>query len=387
MIFLDVNTFYGPKAGGIRTYHDAKIAAFSRRPEHSYCLVHPGPVARVDHPAPNVTIVQVPGIALTSDPLGYRLLVNYLSVARLIRALRPDVIEAGDAWLTALFCLSLRPTGVWFGPRVSFYHSDPVPTYLEPWARRGGFPRRLLTGVAARVFYALQARFDRTGVASRGLAEALRRRGVERTRVLPFGAHPAYFAASAPSRPLRRGGHASEPARFLYAGRLDRDKDAGLLLDVLPRLLEDPGVTVTVAGRGALAKDFAAFARPEFEGRYRFEGFVEGVEGMAALYAEHDVLLAPGPYETFGMAVLEALAAGLPVVGPDAGGAGELLREAGSPFVFAAGDAEDFLRRARRAAQADLGAASAAARRAAARYGTWDDAVGRMIEAWKETAR
>jgi alpha-1,6-mannosyltransferase len=382
LIFLDINTFYGPRAGGIRTYHDAKIAAFSRQSEHSYCLIHPGPVARVDRPSPRVTLVQVPGIALTSDPLGYRLIVNYLPVVRWIRALRPDVIEAGDAWLTAWFCLLLRPMGLWFGPRVSFYHSDPVPTYLEPWSRRGGFLRKSLVSWAAGAFYRLQARFDGTGVASRGLADALRRRGVENVRVLPFGAHPDCFAAAEPSIPLRRGGHAA-PARFLYAGRLDRDKDAGLLLDILPRLLEDPDVFVTVAGRGALAKDFAAFSHP----RYRFAGFVEGLEGMAALYAAHDALLAPGPYETFGMAVLEAMAAGLAVIGPDAGGAGELLREAGSPFVFAAGDAGDFLRQARRAAKSDLAAASADAREAAARYGTWDDAVARMIDAWKETVR
>ena len=57
---------------------------------------------------------------------------------------------------------------------------------------------------------------------------------------------------------------------------------------------------------------------------------------MRAAYASHDVLLAPGRFETFGMAALEAAAAGLVVVGPDQGGTGELLRQIASPLMFPA---------------------------------------------------
>lgn len=43
MIFMDINTFHGPKAGGIRTYHNAKVAFFARQTRDLYCLVYPGP--------------------------------------------------------------------------------------------------------------------------------------------------------------------------------------------------------------------------------------------------------------------------------------------------------------------------------------------------------
>ena len=58
MVFLDINTFYGPKAGGIRTYQRAKLEWFARQSEHVYCLIYPGPSYRVERPAPSVYLVQ-----------------------------------------------------------------------------------------------------------------------------------------------------------------------------------------------------------------------------------------------------------------------------------------------------------------------------------------
>jgi len=384
VIFLDINTFYGPSAGGIRTYHQAKLEWFSRQDEHAYFLIHPGPVARVERVTPRVTVIQVPGIRLTQDPAGYRLILNYLPVARWIRRIRPDVIEAGDAWLTSWFCLAFKALGAWNGTLVSFYHSDPVPTYFEPWAARGGRLRRGVVTILAPVFYAVQRRFDGTGVSSRFVRDALLRQGVANTRHLPFGTDPVYFTRSSPTIPLRRAGATPEsaPVRFLYAGRLDADKGIDLLLEVWESLLENPDATITVAGRGAYAARFQAIQHP----RFHFLGFVGDRRAMAGLYAAQDILLAPGPHETFGMSVLEGMASGLTVIGPTAGGTGELLDEVGSPFRFTPGDAPDFLDKARAAAASDLSAWSQRHYEIAQRYGTWEDSVRNMIEAWTETA-
>jgi glycosyltransferase involved in cell wall biosynthesis len=201
----------------------------------------------------------------------------------------------------------------------------------------------------------------------------LRAQGVRAVAHLPFGV-PAFFleGAFAPdSRPLPGGG----PAGLLYAGRLDRDKGVDLLLEILPELLRS-NVQVTVMGRGAMAPRFAEFRHE----RYRFLGFVPEPEKVRAVYDGHHVLLAPGPHETFGLGVLEGMARGLVVVGPDAGGTGELLREAGSPFAFAAGDAEAFREAVLKALDCDWRAEIARSRSLALRYGGWDDAIGRMIK-------
>lgn len=385
MLFLDINTFFSPKAGGIRTYHRAKIEWFRKRPGIGYGLVFPGPVRKELKEADNVALIQAYGPALTKDPAGYRLLIDFIRVFRIIRAQRPEVLEAGDPWLTGLFCLALRKLGLYRGLLVSFYHSDPVPTYIEPWSGRGRFPglRKPLAKAAATLFYRLQRAYDLTAVASRTMEERLRARGVRAVAYLPFGV-PAHFleGAAGPEAPASGAfdpGAKAVPGNgrigLLYAGRLDRDKGVDLLLASLPELLKR-NVKVTVMGRGAMAGAFSSFRHE----RYRFLGFVADPAEVRAVYDAHHVLLAPGPHETFGLGVLEGMARGLVVVGPDAGGTGELLREAESPFRFPAGDAEGFREAVAKALTCDWRAEFARSRSLALRYGGWDDAIGRMIK-------
>ena len=367
MHFLDINTFYAEKAGGIKTYHRAKLGYFLRHPEHTYTLVAPGPAYREQELAENVRVVEVFGPRLSRDADGYRLLLDFPRVYDVIRRLAPEVLEVGDPWLTGAFSLFVRRSGLFGGLLASFHHSDPVHTWVEPWARASGFRERLAAS-AGRAFYGLQRRYDVTLVSSRFMEDRLRERGVANVVRRPFGTDPLFFEGKRRPRPEGR-------VRLLYAGRLGAEKGAGLLLDVLPELMKDERIELTVLGRGRFADDFGAFAHP----RYTFGGYVADRHALAETYRRHDVLLAPGPHETFGLGVLEAMASGLVVVGPDQGGTAELLRDAASPFVFAADDAEAFLAAVRAAAGADLGPHARAARQAAERYGSWDEAIGGMV--------
>ncbi len=107
---------------------------------------------------------------------------------------------------------------------------------------------------------------------------------------------------------------------------------------------------------------------------------------MANLYATHSIFLAPGPFETFGLAILEAMAAGLIVIGPNAGGCGELLEEVQSPFAFPAGDSGVFQKQILGALASDIPIWSLKHKQVALNYGPWDQAIGRMIASWKETS-
>jgi alpha-1,6-mannosyltransferase len=71
--------------------------------------------------------------------------------------------------------------------------------------------------------------------------------------------------------------------------------------------------------------------RPVLESRARdlpvvFTGHLHDRRELAGLLARADVALAPCPYETFGLAALEALACGTPVVAPDRGAVSELVQ-------------------------------------------------------------
>jgi alpha-1,6-mannosyltransferase len=381
VIFADINTFFAEKAGGIRTYHNAKLEWFARQRAHRYVLVCPGPGHRVHEVAPNVSIVEVYGIRTGGAEGGYRLMLDYPRVFSLLRDIRPDVVEAGDPWLTGLFCLGvLRPFSA-DDPIVSaFYHSDPVRTWIAPWGNADGRlrpARRLAASLVSRLFFALQRRYEVTMVSSAGMEAQLRGCGVGSVACVPFGTDRRFADAARRRTPSPDGAR-----RLLYAGRLGREKAADLLLDALPRLLERPEVRVTVMGRGEFEDRFAAFEHPH----YRFRGFVADRDQVAAEFAAHDVLLAPGPHETFGLAVLEALAAGLAVVGPDAGGTAERLRTLADPFLFAAGDVDGFVRAALRAVDADPGAAAREAVRAAEGFQSWDSSVRRMVDVYEALA-
>ena len=321
-----------------------------------------------------VTKIEAYGPAVTKDHSGYRILINYLQVFRIIRKVKPEVLEAGDPWLTGIFCLALKKSGIFKGKLVSFYHSDPIPSYLEPWTKIGRFRgvKKILAALAGWLFYKLQNGYDLTAVSSRAMEAHLHAKGIQTVVYLPFGV-PSLYLTELPKR-------SQGQIRVLYAGRLDREKGMDLLLAIMPDLLTHENVEISVMGRGGYAGRFAAWVHP----RFSYLGFLESPEQVRDVYDRHDILLAPGPYETFGLGVLEAMARGMLVVGPDVGGTGELLRQAESPYIFKAHDREDFLRTVRLALASDHVHGVLQARALAERYGTWDDAVGRMVECYAQ---
>jgi len=132
--------------------------------------------------------------------------------------------------------------------------------------------------------------------ASNDLAERARALGAREVRVIPSGVE----------LPERVGAEA-EPAEVLYAGRLSPEKGVLELLDAAR------GLNLVVAGDGPL-RDRVPFAR----------GFVPHDE-LQQLYARAAVVACPSRREGFGVACLEAMAHGRPVVATHVGGLLDLV--------------------------------------------------------------
>ena len=119
------------------------------------------------------------------------------------------------------------------------------------------------------------------------------------------------------------------PPRALHLGALVPWKRADLALEIAARV---PGLALDVAG-APLSGDPPAFlaalrqraARPDLEGRVRFLG---GVEDPRTALAHAHCLLHCADREPFGLVLMEALAAGRPVVAPAAGGPLEIVTPA-----------------------------------------------------------
>lgn len=374
LTFLDINTFYSRRAGGIRAFYDAKIAHFRRSTAGQYILVYPGPRFSVSEGGPNVSMAEIYGPIVSRDPSGYRFMLDYAGVYRVVREKNPDVIEAGDPWLTGLFCLLIKKLGLYQGLLACYFHSDPILTHLVPWSSRGvfqGLRKLLVLRPLGALFYGVQRQYDLTVVSSHAMEQRLLSNGVEAARV-SLGVPDFYLDTPLPAR---RTSARKDQVKLLFVGRLNLEKGIGLIRDVLPRLLMQEHASITVIGRGGAQDYFAGLKHP----RFFYRGFVEDPLEVRNIYDEHDILLAPGPFESFGLAVVEAMARGLVVVGPDAGGTGELLGNAGSPFIFRANDGDDFLRAITRAMNCDWAHEVDRARKVAVGQGSLDAAMGRLL--------
>ena len=157
--------------------------------------------------------------------------------------------------------------------------------------------------------------------------------GLDDVEVCPPGVDARLFAAARPDPSLRAallasaGGGASTRLAF-YAGRLSPEKNLPLLVQAVAELARrwetapasTPDVRLVVAGEGPQSAALEALAARTAPGRVRFIGHVGDRRALAAHYATADVFVHPNPREPFGIGPLEAMAAGVPVVVPNAGG-------------------------------------------------------------------
>lgn len=117
---------------------------------------------------------------------------------------------------------------------------------------------------------------------------------------------------------------------FAYVGRVSVEKNLPLALEAFQQLVaRGARVNFAIVGDGPALKDLRRrFAGP----RVCFTGFLEGDE-LSAAYASSDVFVFPSTFDTFGNAVLEAHASGLPAIVADRGGPPDIVRPYGSGIV------------------------------------------------------
>lgn len=130
------------------------------------------------------------------------------------------------------------------------------------------------------------------------------------------------------------GGGEGRPL-VLTPARLDAQKGHRFLFEAIPQV---PGATFLLAGEGPEREPLEALAaRLGITERVRFLGRREDVP---ELLAACDVFALPSLYEGSSLAVLEAMAAGIPVLSSAIGGTDELVEDGRSGLLVAPGDAE-----------------------------------------------
>lgn len=181
---------------------------------------------------------------------------------------------------------------------------------------------------------------------------------------------------------MRRRWAADGDLLLLHCGRLSAEKRPRRSLQALAELRAGgvPAVLAVAGGgplRVALQREAAERGLP-----VRFLGHVGDRRELAALLATADIAIAPGPVETFGLAALEALASGTPVVVSAESALPEVIGDAG---IAAPGEGPAYAAAVRALAARPVQARRRAARAQAERY-PWSAAVAGFLEAHRVSA-
>ena len=313
MRIVRLANFVAPRSGGLRTSL-AELGAGYLAAGHEPVLIIPGERDSDQRTEQGrVITLRAPRVPFAG---GYRLLWRRRRLARLLTRLRPDALEVSDR-------TTLRWTGAWARehgvPAVMVSHES-VTALLKGL---GGLGRAVADWLNRRTTRAYRQVICTTGWA----AGEFERIGAGNVVRVPLGVDLAIFSPrGAGSGQVRAEGQ----ILLVHCGRLSAEKRPWRSLTTLATLRASGlPVRLVVAGDGPL--------RPRLERRaaraglpVTFTGFLPGRADLAALLASANVVLAPGPAETFGLAALEAMACGTPVVVSAESALPEVAGEAGA---------------------------------------------------------
>jgi glycosyltransferase involved in cell wall biosynthesis len=265
--------------------------------------------------APGVTVDHVS--AGPPEPMAKDLLLPYMDefaveLYRQWSAERPHVVHS-HFWMSGYAAVrAARPLGI---PVLHTFHALGVVKRREQGVRDTSPPQRI--AIEAR----LLAETDRVLATCPDEVLELVRLGGDRDRitVIPCGVDVGHYTPEGPAAP--RTGR----PRLLYVGRLVMRKGIG---NAITALADVPGAELVIAGGpdpGELhldpeVKRLRRLAESRgVSDRVRFLGRVDR-SSLPALYRSADVVMCVPWYEPFGLAAVEAMACGQPVVASAVGG-------------------------------------------------------------------
>lgn len=265
------------------------------------------------------------------DQLGYAnselALPNFKPVLRLFKRYPADIIEletpSPGAWSVAI---GAKIMGI---KVISHYRTD-VPTYTCTLVKAKWM--HILVLFLMRLFYNM----TRPVISPCEEYSRILKKDIwvpsNAIQKIPRGIPLNQFSSSTRGLGVWEKFGGSRPVRFLFVGRISKEKDLPFL-EKLWHLLrqETDSAELMFVGNGwyldTLKANFSNCPEVLFAGE-------QGGETLASLYADADYFIFPSGTDTFGNVVVEALASGTPAIVTDKGGPQDIIKDQGCGFIL-----------------------------------------------------
>ena len=333
MGILDITEWFGDTSGGIRTYLLQKAIYVAERPWLRHVLAVPGAHDSITE-GDGVRMYRLQGPRIPRRK-PYRFMLATRSIARIVRHEKPDIIEVGSPFIVPWIVRNAtRDLNV---PMISFYHSNLSRMFASRDENQGAVGNAVQRAMG-RYLRRLDRLFPLTIVTSKYAAHDLAQEGITRIAHVPLGVDLRQFHPDNREHALTTRKTFGLPDGPLagFVGRFASEKELPLLLDAWRIVEQKTGLRLMLVGSGPLEP--ALRAHP-YASRVTFLPFQSDRAALAQLLACLEVYVSPCRVETFGLASLEALASGTPVVSANAGGVCEQVTASGAGVLFDAGDA------------------------------------------------
>jgi len=326
MRIVDVCAFYTPAGGGVKTYVEQKLRA-AELFGHEVIIITPGESNGTLTATAHGRVETLAGPRFPLDRR-YGYFNDEAALHARLDALAPDIVEASSPWGSATMVARWQGTA----PRALIMHADPLSAYAYRWFSPVASEAMIDRGFDWywRHLRRLDEKFEIIVSASPGLSARLSGGGLHHVATIPMGvtAHihsPAHRDEGLRARLLERCQLGPDALLLLGVGRHAPEKRWPMVIEAVQAASYDRPIGLVIIGDGRQqARVVRAVANNP---HIHLMAPTNDRSMLARLFASADALAHGSEAETFGMAVAEALASGLPLIVPDSGGAADLCGE------------------------------------------------------------
>lgn len=338
MRIVDVNEFYSPTGGGVRTYIDRKMGIMSDL-GHELVVLAPGRENAVEERPGGGKVIWIQTGHLPLDQ-NYGLFWESAPILKLLDQLQPDVVETSSPWRLPWVIGKWQPKYEGGAVKSFFMHNDNMAAYALRWFEGLAPQERIERAFSwySRYMSGFLQHFDAVVTNGPALEKRLKARGVRIDAAMPLGIERGHFSPDLRDDRLRAALLAQcalPPSGHLLLGlgRHHPEKRWRLVIDAVERAGSDLPVGLILLGTGVESRQIEA--RIAGSPHIRMFRPVYDRERLARIVASCDALIHGSEAEPFGLVASEAMAGGLPLIVPDTGGCAEVADRHASEFYTA----------------------------------------------------